>query len=217
LKTVEDKTYTYSFGEKGSPWNVHEVVEKMIRRYGGWDRDAMMPTPSHLRDCVKRPDVAVTEEEGRLIAPVVCPCGSAELELLYPGQTREVKGRPVIVVVQIDGNFYLRLEARCGNCGKNHLLLDKDFHGWNGYVCHDEKQAALPRSPLQVWHCPSCKNTRHQMEVTICTEGKTHFVEESEGEFQAESWPDGFGWFTLTTHCVNCGLDIDALVDYETM
>lgn len=217
LKTVDDKTYTYSFGDSGSPWNVHEVVQKMIECFGGWDREAMMPTPGHLRESVNRPDVAVSETAGHLVAPVVCPCGCNELELLYPGETAEVEQRPVAVTVEINGNFLLRLEARCTRCGTKHLLLDKDFHGWNGFVCHDEKQASLSRPPLKAWHCPSCKGTCHEMTVTICTEGKTFFEEETEGEFDSDRWPDGFGWFTLSTRCVNCGYEIEGLVDFETM
>jgi hypothetical protein len=216
FKTKDRKSYLYHFQSKDVPDSLGTVIAEMVRQ-SRWKRGGMMPTPTHLRKCLRRPDVPISEIRGKLTAPVVCPCGSAEMELLYPGQTHEYTGRVIPCVAEIKGKFFFRLEARCKACQKTHLLLDKDFHGWNGFVCHDKKQATLPRPALKPWHCLSCKGNWHQMTVTICTEGKEDFIDETDGEFPAKRWPDGFGWFTLSTHCIKCGLDTEGLVDYETM
>ena len=215
--TVEDKTYTYIFETDGAPWNVHQVVVEMIEHFGGWDRKAMMPTPTHLRECLRRPDIAISERRGELVAPVMCPCGASEMELLYCGEIVNYDGRPIICVTEIEEKFFLRIEAQCTKCGRRHLLLDKDLHGWNGFVCRDETQAALPRPPFHLWHCVSCQGTAQRMTLTVCTEGKKNFVEDVGEKFGSDRWPDGFGWFTLSTECVTCHFKVKQLVDYETM
>ena len=174
----------------------------------------MMPAPSHLTDCIRRPKNDADEEP--LVAPVVCPCGSEQFAFLYPGQTAGDVDNSRPVVAAIDGKYFLVLRAACA-CGKSHLLLDADLHGWNGYICRDDAQAALPRPKLVPWQCLSCDATDHKLTVHVCTQGKLDFAEESEGEFPPETWPDGFSWFSMDTECVACGRKSDSLIDYETM
>mgnify|MGYP006908303189 CR=1 FL=1 len=175
----------------------------------------MMPSPSHLQHCLLRPDGPVDDEP--LTAPVVCPCGNNQFALLFPGATREVDGESYPVVARIDGKFFLVLVAHCTQCEECHLLLDKDLHGWDGYVCRDETQAALPRPPLVPWHCLTCGALAHRMSVTIYTEGPEDFIAESDGDLDPDSWPDAFGWFGLDTECAACGRKTESLIDYETM
>ena len=162
----------------------------------------MMPVPSHLRECVRRPDEPIDSEP--LVAPVACPCGGDIFELLYPGENREDGGELFPVVAEIAGNFFLLVKARCMACRREHILLDIDFHGWNGYVAHNSEQASLPRPPLVPWKCLSCNDSRHRMTVTICTEGPVDFAEETNGTFDPATWPDAFGWFSLDTKCDRC-------------
>lgn len=175
----------------------------------------MMPVPSHLTDFVAPKDPTV--DEGPLDADVRCPCGSSKFALLFPGHTKEYQGETIPVVAQINGKFFFLVKARCTNCNDQHLLLDADFHGWNGFVCHDAEQAALPRPPLVPWKCLSCNATEHEASIQIQTEGEQDFLSESSGKFPAERWPDGFGWFSMEIKCTACGKQTPEWISYETM
>lgn len=176
---------------------------------------SMMPTPSHLIECVVPKDVAI--DETPLAADVCCPCGSQSFDLHYPGQTKEYHGQPIPVTAEIDGRFFFLIKARCSPCGREYLLFDKDFHGWNGFVCHDPTQAALPRPNLIPWECPKCGELKHHATVQIQTEGKLDFIEENEGMFDEDRWPDAFGWISIAITCSGCGKQTPEWVSYETM
>jgi len=175
----------------------------------------MMPVPTHLQGLAFPLDGAVDEET--LDAVVRCSCGSESFSLHYPGSTTEYNGTRIPVTAELNGAFFFRIEATCSRCSRNVLLFDKDFHGWDGYVCHDEPQAALPRPPLTPWNCVGCGSTSHSARVTICTQGKDDFIENLGDSFPAERWPDGFGWFYLSIACGRCELKTESWVDYETM
>jgi hypothetical protein len=175
----------------------------------------MMPTPSHLKEVIVRSDTKFDEEP--LVAPVRCPCGGEVFEILYPGQIHDRNGEAVPCVAKVGGRFFLFLKVRCNACEREHLLLDKDSHGYNGYVCHDSAQSSLPRPDLIPWRCLTCDVTGHRVVVTVCTAGRDDFEEETEGEFDPETWPEAFSWFGLGARCVACDRDTPDLIDYETM
>lgn len=174
-----------------------------------------MPTPSHLEGVVVRDDTEFDEEP--LVAPVRCPCGGDVFEILYPGQVHDGNGESAPCVAKVDGHFFLVLKVRCNACEREHLLLDKDSHGYNGYVCHDPAQSSLPRPALVPWRCLTCDVTGHRVVVTVCTAGRGDFEEETEGEFDPETWPEAFSWFRLGAHCIACDRNSPDLIDYETM
>lgn len=175
----------------------------------------MMPVPSHLRGIVVPRDPAIDEQP--LSADVRCPCGESVFELLYPGQTHEYGGETIPCTAEIDGRYFFVLRAVCTGCSADHLLLDADFHGWDGFVCHDPAQAAIPRPGLVPWKCIACTETKHRVVAHIQTEGREDFINESGGEFDRERWPDAFGWFSLDLTCLACGKASPELVSYETM
>jgi hypothetical protein len=175
----------------------------------------MMPVPSHLIECVVPKESTI--DESSLDAVVRCPCGSTLFELLYPGQKRDYDGEIVPCVAEIDGKFFFVIKARCMICQREHLLLDSDFHGWNGFICHDVEQAALPRPSLVAWNCLSCGATAHEASVQICTEGKADYVATVGKEFDVERWPDAFGWFSMAIKCNRCGKHTPEWISYETM
>ena len=175
----------------------------------------MMPVPAHLAECVVPKDSAV--DENPLDAVVRCPCGSIVFDLLYPGQTKEIQGERFPCTAEVDGNPFLVIQARCIACQGAHLLLDSDFHGWNGFVCHDVRKAAIPRPSLVLWTCLSCGATAHEASVQIQTEGRTDFVNECDGKFDADRWPDGFSWFSMAIRCIGCGRHTRDWISYETM
>ena len=175
----------------------------------------MMPVPSHLRGVVEPLDSTIDEEP--LSAVIRCPCGESGFELLYPGQTHEYGGDLIPCTAEIGGHFFFVLKSRCTKCGREHSLLDADFHGWNGFVCHDQDQAALDRPPLVPWRCHSCDEAEHTGVVHIQTQGKDDFISEAGEEFDPSRWPDAFGWFSLDLKCRKCGKESKDLVSYETM
>ncbi len=174
-----------------------------------------MPVPSHLASFVRPKDPAI--DESTLDAEVVCGCGSRCFELMYPGQTHEYRGELIPDVAQVNDRFFFLIKARCTACGRNLALFDKDFHGWDGFVCHDPAQASIPRPALIPWKCLSCGRTEHEASVQVQTEGRQDFVEVTDGEFDEESWPDGFGWFSMSITCTGCGKRTAEWVSYETM
>jgi hypothetical protein len=109
------------------------------------------------------------------------------------------------------------IKARCTGCQKEHLLLDVDFHGWNGFVCHDLQQAALPRPSLVPWTCHTCGSTEHEASVMIQTCGKNDFISESGGKFNQNQWPDGFGCFNMSIKCASCNTETPEWISCETM
>ena len=207
----------YVFEHDAPPASLQRVVDQLVGRFGPREVEPMTLLPTHLRECVRRPDVPVTEAEGRVAGPVVCPCGSSELELLYIGERGGTVRNPVICVTQVDDGFFLRLSASCPSCDRMHLLLDMDLHGWNGRVCRVEKEALRPRPPYKTWSCPKCQSTRQRISVMVLNDGREFILDEADGMLDGETWPDGFGWFGLSTECARCGTKIESLVDFETM
>ena len=174
-----------------------------------------MPVPSHLRECVHPLDDRL--DESPLEGSLRCGCGATAFQFLYPGEVREWAGTNVPCVKEIDGRFFFLVVARCASCGKDHLLLDIDFHGWDGFVCHDPEQAAIPRPALVIWNCENCGGDTHRGTVRICGEGSEDFLREAANQFPAERWPDAFGWFSLDSECTRCGMRTQELFDCETM
>jgi hypothetical protein len=175
----------------------------------------MMPVPTHLQGRVIPDSSAI--DENPLAARVQCSCGGKTFRLLYPGQTHDYNGKPIPCVAEINKRFFFVIKAKCVACAAEHLLLDKDFHGWNGFVCHDPQQAGLPRPALVPWQCLGCRGLEHRAHIQIQTEGKDDFISETDGEIDENRWPDGFGWFTVAIECTKCGSKTPEWVSYETM
>ncbi len=58
---------------------------------------------------------------------------------------------------------------------------------------------------------------KHTGTVHIQTEGKDDFISAAGEEFDADRWPDAFGWFSLDLKCSKCVKKSQELVSYETM
>ena len=175
----------------------------------------MMPVPTHLIGCVEPKESTIDETD--LVANVVCPCGSNRYVLMFPGQTHNFDGAITPVTAKINGQLFFLIKARCTRCQKEYLLLDYDFHGWNGFVCHDPKQAALPRPALVPWDCLVCGNVEHEAAVRIQTNGKNDFISETGGKFNTDRWPDAFGCFNMSITCTGCKTETPEWVSCETM
>jgi hypothetical protein len=174
----------------------------------------MMPVPSHLKGLAVPKDTR--SDERHLDARLQCPCGSDRFVFLYHGTMHDYEGHPIPCSGKIDGHWFFVLRVRCVACDRDHLLFDKDFHGWDGFVCHQPELAARPRPPLVPWWCEACGGEQHRGTVGVATEGSGDFAEYAAG-LPLERWPDGFGWFTVDIECCACGHKPDVWVSYETM
>ena len=174
----------------------------------------MLPVPNHLKN-VLVPRAEIKDEE-IFVAGLRCQCGSEDFKLMYPGQTHEYEGQIYPCTAEIDGNFFFVIKALCMACSMNHLLFDKHLHGWDGFMCHDIKNASLPRPPLVPWKCLSCGDLSHKVTIKIAFESKENFLEQARGEFAEDRWPDAFQWIWMSIVCTNCGLKTESWVDYET-
>jgi hypothetical protein len=162
--------------------------------------------------------VSSKPEEGSSVGgKIVCPCGGDAFALMFPGQTHEYNGEIIPCMAEIDGNFFFVLRADCLRCRAQHLLFDADFHGWNGFICHDEVQASLPRPNLVAWSCRDCGGEAHRLDLSISGESLDDFKENAGDDFPAESWPEAFGWLSVSVSCVSCGETTEELVSLETM
>jgi len=173
-----------------------------------------MPVPSHLKEIAKPAEQA--RDEMPLRATLRCACGSFSFQLLYPGQTDVIGKRSIPVTARVDGSYFYIVRSLCIQCGYEVTLLDADFHGWNGFVCHEPAQASVPRPPLIPWQCVECDSREHEAEIFIQGEGEADYIIES-GNENGDRWPDAFGYFTLSVICSKCRLQTPDLFAYETM
>lgn len=174
----------------------------------------MTPVPSHLIDYIAPGQVTVSPE--RSYAELRCTCGARRFELLYPGQTHKYRKEVIPCSAEFDGTFFFLIKSRCTQCRNERLLFDSHFHGWDGFVCHDAKQAAIPRPELVVWKCLKCSATEHEASVRFEAMNREEFVEATAGKLDAARWPDAFSWFSMRIKCVGCGKDTAEWIEYET-
>lgn len=173
----------------------------------------MMPVPSHLSGCVVPVESAV--DETPLEAVVRCKCGSHAFHLLYCGEA--VSGHNGIMPTVILGHSFFVIKARCCSCKSEYLLLDKDLHGWNGFVARHDAHVRLTRPEIHQWTCQGCGSPQHSTTVYLGGEGQADFIDNAGPAFSSSQWPDGFGWFSLDIRCIECGVAITEWVSYETM
>lgn len=172
-----------------------------------------METPTHVSECAK---VMSFEQEERLLrCGIICQCGSQLFKLLYPGQKKNTNKGEIPCTLQIVDKFFFLVKVECINCGTEYLLFDKDFHGWDGYLCHDDNAALAPRPPLESWKCRKCNSESHSI-ILEFSYGDLDDIKEDLGEFQIDNYWDAFEWISMDVECGNCGEKTDKWVDYET-
>lgn len=169
--------------------------------------------PRHLIQCVI-PELSTSEKSFRY--SLSCRCANKSFRLFYPGQTHKYDDKTIPCTAEIDGDSFFLIRAICTKCGEDYLVFDKDFHGWDGIVCHDTAQAALPRPCLIAWKCARCKSLGHFAAIHISLQDKESFLIEAGGTFDENDWIDAFEWFSMSIKCAKCGLETLGWIDYET-
>ncbi len=172
-----------------------------------------MKVPTHILKCVKS---TCLDYDGRLVrCEIACSCKNYIFELLYPGETHLYQGEKIPCTLQLDDKFFFLIKARCAKCGCEYLLFDKDFHGWDGFVCHNDKEASHPRPPLVSWECLKCGESKHTVQVEFCYGDEDEMIEDLAG-FPIDNLADAFEWIYINIKCVHCDLLTEKWVDYET-
>lgn len=135
--------------------------------------------------------------------------------LLFPGNTIRIGDRIFPYAKEVEYSVFFLIKARCSCCAAEYLLFDKDFHGWDGFVCHDIRKAATVRPALEPWRCLSCGESNHSVTMEF-SYAESEKLEEDLAEFRIENPADAFEWVSMTIRCERCDLVTEKWVDYET-
>jgi len=173
------------------------------------------PTPKHLKDLFVTDRKDSTEHE--LHGTVRCGCSSETFHPLYVANRVEDRGQHFLQVVEVGEQWFCRIGARCASCGREHLLFDDHFHGWNGYVCTDAQVRLIQRPPFQEWVCHKCGATTHRVALSIQGEDIDSALTEGEDTLTEADWFEAFGWITVDVTCSACGCGPTRIIDHETM
>jgi hypothetical protein len=182
----------------------------------------MLNPPGHLTGITQIDKTRATDQ--MFVAQVVCTCGCRDLNLMHSGGTREENGHAIPQTAEIDGKFFMMIRADCPECQKTHLVFDKDYHGWDGFVCARETgYRQNPRPDLVPWQCVKCQSTSHLITVLVSMD-KEIILEDGPvtGPDDAtilddSNWPEGFDWITMEIICSSCGHKTEEWLSYETM
>jgi hypothetical protein len=177
----------------------------------------MMPVPSHLRG-VLTPGVADLDESP-LIGRLSCGCGSRpeEFEIFYPGETVLREGDRYPVEIEVPGSRFFRIVARCGECGREHLLFDRDLHGLAALT--GKRRAEAPRAipDMLPWRCTRCGSTRHAATLEVESPGRQEVLSAAGEGFDPERWPDAFSRIGMSLRCLQCGKVTEDWVSCRTV
>lgn len=173
-----------------------------------------MNPPRHLRNNI----INLYEDKKQCICSyrLKCSCGCEEFILSFPGEIKDIENISYPVAKLFDNKTFFIINAECKKCNKSFVVFDKDFHGWDGFICGEKSKQEIPRPSLVRWKCQSCGSLNHKVIVKLAYMSKDIFMQECEGDYNEEQWPDSFEWIWISIHCINCDLEIMDWVDYET-
>jgi hypothetical protein len=123
---------------------------------------------------------------------------------------------PDIVDDQLPEYFYLT--AKCKQCGKEILLFDSRYYGYDGvcnHIEHPDKQYGTDGKIKT--KKPHCEGAGYKVYVAFSNTGKDDLLVEQPIEgITEENWKDAFDWITIHLECSKCGKKTKVL-DFETM
>lgn len=174
----------------------------------------MIPLPRYLKDILK--PIGNNNNEFELIGKIACSCGSETFTIgLLGDDSGYVKNR-VIVVIEDDGNYFLKVTVKCNFCRKEHLIFDNTLHGWDGFVCNTDDENK-PKPNTKDWSCNKCGCKNHSLTVKINSQGQADFISGAGDTFDKSDWAEAFDWITIGVECKSCDEKNEEWISYETM
>ena len=132
---------------------------------------------------------------------------------MYPGEVEA----DIPCSIEFEGEYFFIIYARCTCCSKKYCLFDDDFHGWNGWICHNYDKDLLPRPSLVEWKCSHCSSTKHKVVIIVNSQGKQDFIWEAGEDYDVNRWQDAFDWITFDIRCVECSKITKEFISHECM
>jgi hypothetical protein len=114
---------------------------------------------------------------------------------------------------------YFYITAKCKNCGKEILLFDSRYYGYDGVCSHFEnpnkEYGTDGKAKIKKEHCA---DAGYKVYVTFSNTGKEDLFENDmgDGTITEENWKDAFDWIIVHLECSKCGRKVKVL-DLETM
>lgn len=112
---------------------------------------------------------------------------------------------------------YEYIYAKCKRCGKEILLFDDRYYGYDGVCTHSDQpnKPYLTNGKLKT-RKTHCEGSGYKIYVTIDSTGKDDLLEDSDGVITEENWKDAFEWIKIDIECAKCGKKRNVL-NLETM
>lgn len=107
--------------------------------------------------------------------------------------------------------------AKCKHCGKEILLFDDRYYGYDGVCTHYEQPNKRYRADGKLKTTKAhCEGAGYKIYVTIDSTGKDDLLEDTDGPITEENWKDAFEWIKIDLECAKCGKKKNVL-NLETM
>ncbi len=173
-----------------------------------------MEPPKHLRNIAYPIKLAGDNLIYKYHIKCICMC--EQFILFYPGNVKMVNGNKHPTASYIDNKSVFRIKIRCKECNSEYILFDKYKHGWDGYICRNEMQDISSKLQMIEWDCQSCYSCYHSVDIELSYISKNEFLNEVNGDFSINDWPDSFDWIWISIKCNQCLLSTEKWIDYET-
>ena len=113
---------------------------------------------------------------------------------------------------------YQYIYAKCKHCGKEILLFDDRYYGYDAMCMRYEQPNKPYRTDSKLkMKKPHCESAGYKIYVTIDSTGKEDLLEGADPEFiNDKNWKDAFEWIKIDLECAKCGKKKNAL-NLETM
>ena len=172
-----------------------------------------LPIPKHLKDYL----VPVKEKSDHYCVNgnIKCTCGNEKLVLMCVGEKSD--DNRSLVSKEIRDYFCLVIKAICPDCNKEIMIFNDSLHGWEGFVCNEGNIIRLSNNSFSNWECEQCKQKKFNVELSIRSQGKEDFMEETGGNFNEADWIEAFEWITININCAHCKNSFKEWISFETM
>jgi len=168
--------------------------------------------PKNLKEIVHVPNQEESSAWSK--GKVQCTCGKDAFRLWIYADRRP---NEYPCVARYEGKAALCIVAEC-TCGKEWLIFDYAQHGYEGFVCHSG--ITPPREKLVQWECPTCHEQLFSIDIQIQNGDFDQFMEEivedSDGEFTEEDFPEAFEWIQINLACKDCPETYEGWLNLET-